>query len=130
MVTGGAGSIGSELARQIAASGPARLVLVEQAESPLYFIDLELRRLHPELEIVPVVADVTDQARIGASSRSTGRPRLPRGGLQARAADGENVVEAVRNNVFGTLPSRSAPREFGARVRADLHRQGGPTPPA
>jgi FlaA1/EpsC-like NDP-sugar epimerase len=37
---------------------------VDQAESPLYFVDLELRRNHPELEIVPVVADVTDQPRI------------------------------------------------------------------
>jgi FlaA1/EpsC-like NDP-sugar epimerase len=49
LVTGAAGSIGSELARQIAANSPGRLVLLDQAESDLYFVDLEIRARYPEL---------------------------------------------------------------------------------
>ena len=61
LVTGAAGSIGSELARQIAISGPRSLILYDQAETPLYYLDLELRGLAPDLEIIPLVASVTDQ---------------------------------------------------------------------
>ena len=61
LVTGAAGSIGSELARQIALNSPRTLILYDQAETPLYYLELELRDLAPDLEIVPVVASVTDQ---------------------------------------------------------------------
>ncbi len=114
MVTGGAGSIGSELARQIAASGPARLVLIEQAESPLYFIDLELRRAHPGLDIVPVVADVTDDARM---ERVFAEHR-PYHVYHAAAYKHvplmeQNVAEAVCNNVFGTFTVAQAAAKHG-----------------
>ena len=55
LITGAAGSIGSELARQIARHGPARLILLDQAESPLFFLELELRKKFPEVELRPVV---------------------------------------------------------------------------
>jgi len=61
IVTGAAGSIGSELSRQIAINGPRTLILYDQAETPLYYLELELRDLAPDLEIVPIVASVTDQ---------------------------------------------------------------------
>ncbi|MBO77129.1 MAG: hypothetical protein CME17_06810 [Gemmatimonadetes bacterium] len=61
LVTGAAGSIGSELARQIAINGPRTLILYDQAETPLYYLELELRDLAPDLEIIPIVASVTDQ---------------------------------------------------------------------
>ena len=61
LVTGAAGSIGSELARQIAINSPRTLILYDQAETPLYYLELELLDLAPDLEIVPVVASVTDQ---------------------------------------------------------------------
>jgi len=61
LVTGAAGSIGSELARQIAINSPRTLILYDQAETPLYYLELELLDLVPDLEIVPVVASVTDQ---------------------------------------------------------------------
>ena len=47
LITGAAGSIGAELARQVAAFGPARLLLLEQAESPLFFIEQEIAEAHP-----------------------------------------------------------------------------------
>jgi FlaA1/EpsC-like NDP-sugar epimerase len=104
LVTGAAGSIGSELVRQIATFHPAKLVLLEQAESPLYFIDLEIRRNNPGLEVVAIVADVADQARLD-SVFARHRPDCV---FHAAAYKHvplmeSNVVEAVRNNVFGTL---------------------------
>jgi len=64
LVTGAAGSIGSELARQIAINSPRTLILYDQAETPLYYLELELLDLAPDLEIVPLVASVTDQDAI------------------------------------------------------------------
>ena len=60
LVTGAAGSIGSELARQIAINAPRKLILYDQAETPLYYLELELHDLAPDLEIIPVIASVTD----------------------------------------------------------------------
>jgi len=57
LITGAGGSIGSELARQIARFRPARLVLLERAESPLYFVHLEVSGSAPEIEVVPVIAN-------------------------------------------------------------------------
>ncbi len=64
MVTGAGGSIGSELCRQVAAKHPQRLILLDQAESAVYHIDLELRGRYPGLEICPVVADIRDLRRV------------------------------------------------------------------
>src|SRR6476661_2807839 len=64
LLTGAAGSIGSELARQIAPFGPARLVLLDQSESDLYLVHLELRDAYPALDVVPVICDVSNQSRL------------------------------------------------------------------
>jgi FlaA1/EpsC-like NDP-sugar epimerase len=104
LVTGGAGSIGSELARQIAAFAPARLIVLDQAESALYFVHLDLLKAHPGLRITPVVADVTNQGRMERVFADY-RPDFV---FHAAAYKHvplmeHNVVEAVRNNVLGTL---------------------------
>jgi FlaA1/EpsC-like NDP-sugar epimerase len=62
MVSGGAGSIGSELIRQLAKFKPSCLLILDQAESPLHSIDLEISEAHPGLEVVSVVANVSDLA--------------------------------------------------------------------
>ncbi|HEU4628904.1 MAG TPA: nucleoside-diphosphate sugar epimerase/dehydratase [Gemmatimonadaceae bacterium] len=116
LVTGGAGSIGSELARQVARFGPRRLVIVEQAESPLYFIHLELARLYPELDIVPVVGSVADEDRLD-SIFATHRPAYV---FHAAAYKHvplmeANITEAVRNNVHGTLCVAECAARYGAR---------------
>ncbi|MGH7458049.1 MAG: polysaccharide biosynthesis protein [Longimicrobiaceae bacterium] len=104
LVTGAAGSIGAELARQIAEFSPSRLILLEQAESPLYFCQLELKRAYPGLDLVPVVADVRNRLRL----EKVFEHEDPEYVFHAAAYKHvplmeENVTEAVENNVIGTL---------------------------
>ncbi len=103
LVTGAAGSIGSELCRQIALHKPRCLILFDQAESPLYFIDHELRDLHPDLELIPIVGDV----RIDKDLRETFQQWKPQRVFHAAAYKHVplmeiNVRTAVENNVLGT----------------------------
>lgn len=108
MVTGAAGSIGSELCRQIVDRGPTALILFDAAETPLYHIEHELRDSLAQrgLEGPPISA-------VLGSVQNTGRVRavLERFGVQTifHAAAykhvplvEQNVVEGIRNNVFGT----------------------------
>jgi FlaA1/EpsC-like NDP-sugar epimerase len=104
MVTGGAGSIGSELARQVARFAPRQLLLVDQAESPLYFVQLEIARMHPGVEIVPLVGDITDAARMEQMFSGFRPDYVFHAAAYKHVPMMErNVVEAVRNNVLGTL---------------------------
>ncbi|MEO6462820.1 MAG: polysaccharide biosynthesis protein [Candidatus Eisenbacteria bacterium] len=64
LVTGAGGSIGSEICRQVAACGPAQLLLFEKHEASLYHIERELKARHPELVLVPVLGDVADLLRV------------------------------------------------------------------
>jgi FlaA1/EpsC-like NDP-sugar epimerase len=116
LITGAAGSIGSELVRQIAAFHPSKLVLLEQAESPLYFVDLETRRHYPDLEVVPVVADVADQPRLDQVFAHHRPDCVFHAAAYKHVPLMEgNVVEAVRNNVFGTLYVGECAARYGTR---------------
>jgi len=64
LVTGAGGTIGSELARQIAKFDPAHIILVDNSEYMLYEIDLELRETHPDVECRAVLADVRDRVHV------------------------------------------------------------------
>ena len=114
LITGAAGSIGFEIARQVARLRPARLVLLERAESPLYFAQLELARQSPQTPVVPVIADITNATRIDALFAQY-RPDYV---LHAAAYKHvplmeAHVGEAVRNNVLGTLLVASAAAKHG-----------------
>lgn len=61
LVTGAAGSIGSELSRQICQFGPGKLILLDIAETPLFYIENELRDLYPDLEIIAFLGDIGDK---------------------------------------------------------------------
>jgi FlaA1/EpsC-like NDP-sugar epimerase len=103
MVTGAGGSIGSELARQVARFEPAALLLVERAEFALFSIDRELRDLYPDLEIMPLTADVCDEGRM----RTIFAKYEPQVVVHAAAHKHVpmmefNPTEAVKNNVLGT----------------------------
>ena len=98
-----AGSIGSELCRQIAALGPSALLLFERYENSLFAVTNELQDRWPVLDIRPVVGDVCDAARLDAVF-AAGAPRIV-----FHAAAHKHVPlmelspgEAVKNNVFGT----------------------------
>jgi FlaA1/EpsC-like NDP-sugar epimerase len=102
LVTGAAGSIGSEICRQLAAAGPARLVLADINENGLYMLYRALRRTHPALDVVTEVVDVRDPVRL----RQLGEEHLPQRILHAAAHKHvplmeRNPEEAVKNNVIG-----------------------------
>ncbi len=104
LVTGGAGSIGSELARQIASYGPARLVLLERAESPLYFTHLEVAGTNPHVEVVPFICSITNPDRLEDVFQRYRPDYVFHTAAYKHVPMLEtNVVEAVWNNVFGTL---------------------------
>ncbi len=117
MVTGAGGSIGSELVRQVARFQPAKILLVERAEFVLFEIDGELRRSRPEIEILPLVADVCDEARMRALlGRAPSAGHLPRGRPQARADDGgqprrgDQEQHPRARGSWARSPARSASR--------------------
>jgi FlaA1/EpsC-like NDP-sugar epimerase len=116
LLTGAAGSIGSELARQIAEFAPARLVLLDQSESDLYFLHLDLSEAYPSLDLIPVICDITNQSRL-AQVYAHHRPEYV---IHAAAYKHvplmeANALEAVRNNVLGTLLVATAAVRYGAR---------------
>ncbi|MGH9902697.1 MAG: polysaccharide biosynthesis protein, partial [Pyrinomonadaceae bacterium] len=103
MVTGAGGSIGADLARQVARFCPSKLLLVERAEFALFSIDHELREVWPELPVVPLVADVGDETRM----RAIFAAHAPQVVLHAAAHKHVpmmewNSSEAVKNNVLAT----------------------------
>lgn len=89
LVTGGGGSIGSELCRQIAGHHPGRLVIFDIYENNAYEIQQELRHRHPELELVVLIGSVRDEARVDQLF-CTYRPAIVCHGGRAQtcAADG------------------------------------------
>ena len=115
LVTGGGGSIGSELCRQIAEHQPKQLIIFDIYENNAYAIQQELQFIHPELDLVTLIGSVRDQARI-ESVFSTYHPQLV-----CHAAAHKHVPlmenspnEAVKNNVFGTLNTARAADRYGA----------------
>ncbi|MBX6331068.1 MAG: polysaccharide biosynthesis protein [Gemmatimonadaceae bacterium] len=116
LVTGAGGSIGSELARQIAAYDPASIILFERGENALFLIEQELRRKHPTLQVHPVIGDVREWADVERVFR------LHHPDLVYHAAAFKHVpmmemhiAHAVHNNVFGTRNVAVAAAEHGAK---------------
>lgn len=116
MVTGAAGSIGSELCRQILEYEPARLVCLDQSESGLFYLRLELLKRRSSADLVFCVADVTD----GESLRRRFAETRPETIFHAAAYKHVplmefNVQEAVRNNVIGLLGLLEIADQAGCR---------------
>lgn len=116
LVTGAAGSIGSELCRQLATFEPEILVLFDRAESSLYFVDLELREAFPGVRIVPAIGDILDRRRVEEVIR-THAPDLVYHTAAYKHVPlmEQNPLESIANNVFGTETVALAAREGGVR---------------
>ena len=114
MVTGGGGSIGSELCRQIAAHNPKRLVIVDIYENNAYDIQQELRRKYPDLALDVLIASVRNTHRMDNIFQKY-RPNIV-----YHAAAHKHVPlmedspnEAIKNNVFGTYKTAEAADRYG-----------------
>jgi FlaA1/EpsC-like NDP-sugar epimerase len=115
LVTGAGGSIGSEVCRQVCRFGCKTIVLLEQAENALYEIHRELSRKHPSIDIVPIIADVTDRTRMEAVFRQHRPNAVFHAAAHKHVPMMEwNPGEAVKNNVFGTRTVADMADAFGA----------------
>lgn len=117
LVTGGGGSIGSELCRQIAGHRPKRLVIFDIYENNAYDIQQELRRTHPGLELITLIGSVRDTERVNMLFE-TYRPEIV-----FHAAAHKHVPlmedspnEAIKNNVFGTYHVAKAADRYGTKT--------------
>ena len=114
LVTGAAGSIGSELCRQLAGFGVGRLILFDNAETPMHNLRLELEEHFPKLSFVPIIGDVRHPERLDFAFR-THRPQTV---FHAAAYKHvplmeENPCEAVLVNVYGTRNVAEKCLEYG-----------------
>ena len=116
MVTGGGGSIGSELCRQIAANKPKQLVIVDIYENNAYDIQLELKKNYPDLNLEVMIASVRNTKRM-ESLFERYHPEIV-----YHAAAHKHVPlmedspnEAVKNNVFGTLNTARVADKYGTK---------------
>ena len=104
MVTGAAGSIGSELCRQILGYGPARLICLDQAETPLFYLELALAKKPSGARATYCVADINDASSIRRLLRQYGVEIIFHAAAYKHVPMMEaNLPEALKNNVFALL---------------------------
>ena len=114
LVTGGGGSIGSELCRQVASHGPKQLIIFDIYENNAYDIQLELKEKYPDLDLVVLIGSVRNTHRIETVFEKY-RPDIV-----YHAAAHKHVPlmedspnEAIKNNVFGTYKTAKAADKYG-----------------
>lgn len=116
LVTGGGGSIGSELCRQIASHNPKQLIIVDIYENNAYDIEQELKRKFPNLNLLVLIASIRDKNKVCDIFKKY-HPEIV-----FNAAAHKHVPlmetspnEAIKNNVFGTLNVAQAANEYGTK---------------
>jgi O-antigen biosynthesis protein WbqV len=117
LITGAGGTIGRELARQIAAVGPDSLLLVDHGEFNLYSVDMELRESHPDVRYTPLLCSVRERKRV-MQLFAEHAPELV---FHAAALKHVPLVEVnpcagVLTNVLGTRNVADAARRYGVRA--------------
>jgi FlaA1/EpsC-like NDP-sugar epimerase len=114
LVTGAGGSIGSEMCRQVCNFSPKLLLLIEQAENPLFYMERELHKQFPGISIKAVVCDIADKTRVEGIFE-TYKPQVV---IHAAAHKHVplmelNPGEAIKNNIIGTQIVSDTANNFG-----------------
>lgn len=114
LVTGGGGSIGSELCRQIAGHAPRRLIIFDVYENNAYDIEQELRAQYPELDLVVLIGSVRDSKRLDAVF-AIYRPQVVYHAAAHKHVPlmEESPCEAIKNNAIGTYKTAYAAMKYG-----------------
>jgi FlaA1/EpsC-like NDP-sugar epimerase len=115
LVSGAGGSIGSEMSRQVCNFKPKLLLLIEQAENPLFYIERELRKQFPDIPIKAIVCNITDKIRVEGIFE-THKPEVV---IHAAAHKHVplmelNPGEAIKNNIIGTQNVAEAANNCGS----------------
>lgn len=116
LVTGGGGSIGSELCRQIASHRPKRLVIIDIYENTVYDVQQELKKKYPELDLVVLIASVRNTNRMNYIF-SAYRPDIVYHAAAHKHVPlmEDSPTEAIKNNVFGTFKTAQAAAMSGVQ---------------
>ena len=117
LVTGGGGSIGSELCRQIMSFNPAQLIILDNYENGAYEIEQELKRRYPHRDILALIANIREKTKV----KKVFEKYKPQVVFHAAAHKHVPLMEtspneAVKNNVFGTLNLARCADEFGVET--------------
>jgi len=115
LVTGAGGSIGSEMCRQLCNFNPRLLLLLEQAENPLFYIERELRRKFPLLDVKTLICNITDKVRVVKVFEKYKPQVVIHAAAHKHVPLMEiNACEAIKNNVAGTQIVADAADSCGA----------------
>lgn len=116
LITGAAGSIGSEMARQIATFSPSELVLVDQAETPMHDMRLYMKGHHPDLKVWTTVGSITNRTQMEmVFSRHKPEFVFHAAAYKHVPMMEDNPAMAVQNNIFGTRVIADFSVKYGAR---------------
>jgi FlaA1/EpsC-like NDP-sugar epimerase len=116
LVTGGGGSIGSELCRQIVFFNPKQLIILDNYENNAYEIENEISLNYPNLNLTTLIANIREKQRIDSIFEKYQPDVVFHAAAHKHVPLMEaNPTEAIKNNVFGTLNVAEAASEFGAK---------------
>jgi FlaA1/EpsC-like NDP-sugar epimerase len=114
LVTGAGGSIGSEMCRQLCNFNPKLLLLIEQAENPLFYIERELRKQFPAIRINALICNITDKVRVDEIFENYKPQVVIHAAAHKHVPLMElNAGEAVKNNIVGTQVVADAADNYG-----------------
>ena len=115
LVTGAGGSIGSEMCRQVCIFKPKLLLLVEQAENPLFYIERELRERFPDIPTRAIVCNITDKIRVGEVFEKYEPEVVIHAAAHKHVPLMElNPGEAIKNNILGTQVVADVADSYGS----------------
>ena len=116
MVTGGCGSIGSELCRQLARYAPRKLIIFDQAESEMFMLAMDLRKRHPQLNLVTEIGDIYRASRVHqVMSGHRVNVVFHAAAYKHVPLMEDNIIEAVENNIIGTFNVARAAHRNGVK---------------